>query len=289
MLEATFLGLWIFGWNRLSPRVHLATIWIAVAGTWMSAYFILVANSFMQDPQGYNVVNGEAQLTSVWELLSTKWSIYAFVHTILAGLTAGAAVVFGICCWHFARPAECRALQAGGEAGADSLWCRSPSFNLWFGSHFGILVTELQPMKIAASEAQWDTCSNCSFSLFQIGGFTEDDQTPSFSIEIPDMLSFLATGSLPRHGAGPERPQPAVQAAVRARERPVAELPAAGRGRLLEHARHGVRGLAHGAGGHRRRAALLAAQARAVGCGSCWVGAFADVPAARRNDVRAGC
>ncbi len=66
-LEATFLGVWIFGWNRLSPRLHLATLWIAVAGTWMSAYFILVANSWMQDPVGYEIVNGEAQLTSVWD------------------------------------------------------------------------------------------------------------------------------------------------------------------------------------------------------------------------------
>src|SRR5207342_1126168 len=64
-LEATFLGLWIFGWNRLSPRLHLATLWIAVVGTWMSAFFILVANSFMQHPVGYEIVNGEAHLTSV--------------------------------------------------------------------------------------------------------------------------------------------------------------------------------------------------------------------------------
>src|SRR5204863_104022 len=69
-LEATFLGLWIFGWNRLSPRVHLATIWIAALGTWLSGYFILVANSWMQHPVGYKIVNGEAQLTSVWKLLS---------------------------------------------------------------------------------------------------------------------------------------------------------------------------------------------------------------------------
>src|SRR6476619_1325916 len=73
-LESTFLGLWIFGWNRLSPRVHLATIWIAVAGTWLSAYFILVANSFMQDPVGYKIVNGEAHLTSIWALVSSEWA-----------------------------------------------------------------------------------------------------------------------------------------------------------------------------------------------------------------------
>src|SRR5207247_10950712 len=63
MLESTFLGLWIFGWNRLSPRVHLATIWIAVLGSWLSGYFILVANSWMQHPVGYKAVNGESQLT----------------------------------------------------------------------------------------------------------------------------------------------------------------------------------------------------------------------------------
>src|SRR4029079_14178326 len=70
MLETTFLGLWIFGGNRLSPRLHLATLWVAVLGTWLSGYFILVANSWMQHPVGYKVVNGEAQLTSVWALLS---------------------------------------------------------------------------------------------------------------------------------------------------------------------------------------------------------------------------
>src|SRR6476619_90327 len=69
-LESTFLGLWIFGWNRLSPRVHLATIWLAVIGTWLSAYFILVANSWMQHPVGSTVTGGEAQLTDVWALLS---------------------------------------------------------------------------------------------------------------------------------------------------------------------------------------------------------------------------
>jgi cytochrome d ubiquinol oxidase subunit I len=193
-LEATFLGLWIFGWNRLPPRLHLATLWIAVAGTWMSAYFILVANSWMQDPVGYKIVNGEAQLTSVWELLSSDWSLWAFGHTIFAGLTAGSAVVFGVCCWHLARGRNVETFKPAAKLALIVLVPVSV-FNLWFGSNFGILVTDLQPMKISASEAQWNTCEPCAFSLFQIGGFTENDQTPSFSIQIPRMLSFLATGS----------------------------------------------------------------------------------------------
>jgi cytochrome d ubiquinol oxidase subunit I len=193
-LESTFLGLWIFGWNRLSPRIHLATLWAAVIGSWLSAYFILVANSFMQDPVGYKIENGQAVLTSIWQLLGSHWAYYAFIHTILAGLECGAALVFGVCCWHFARSRNVELFRPAAKVALIFLVPAS-CVNLWFGSHFGILVTSLQPMKISASEAQWDTCTHCAFSLFQIGGFTKQDPTPSFSIEIPSMLSYLATGS----------------------------------------------------------------------------------------------
>jgi len=193
-LESTFLGLWIFGWNRLSPRLHLATLWIAVAGSWLSAYFILVANSFMQDPVGYKIENGVAVLTSVWALLSSDWALYAFGHTILAGLTTGSAVVLGVCCWHFARRRNVEVFRPAAKVALIVLVPVS-CVNLWFGSHFGILVERLQPMKIAASEAQWSTCSHCAFSVFQIGGFTESDQTPAYSLDIPGLLSYLATGS----------------------------------------------------------------------------------------------
>ena len=196
-LESTFLGLWIFGWDRLSPRLHLACLWTAVIGTWLSAYFILAANSFMQDPVGYKLVNGEAQLTSVWKLLSSDWALYAFGHTILAGLTAGAAVVFAVCCWHLLRGRNVETFRLAAKV---ALWVLVPvsCVNLWFGSHFGILVTSLQPMKISGAEALWETQTPAAFSLFQIGGFTASDPTPSFSIEVPGMLSYLATGSF--HG-----------------------------------------------------------------------------------------
>jgi cytochrome d ubiquinol oxidase subunit I len=193
-LESTFLGLWIFGWNRLSPRLHLATLWIAVAGTWLSAYFILVANSWMQRPVGYRVTDGRAELTSVWELLSNRFAIWAFGHTILAGLTAGSVVVFGVACWNLVRGRDVELFRRAAKVALIMLVPVS-AFNLWFGSHFGIYTTEYQPMKIASTEAQWDTCQPCAFSLFQIGGFSEDDQTPSFSIQVPRLLSFLATGS----------------------------------------------------------------------------------------------
>jgi cytochrome d ubiquinol oxidase subunit I len=193
-LEATFLGLWIFGWNRLPARIHLATIWLAALGTWLSAYFILTANSWMQHPVGYRIEDGRAELTSVWDLLSNKFALWAFGHTILAGLTVASVVVFGVACWHFARGRNQDLMLRAAKLALIVLVPVS-AFNLWFGSNFGIVTTQLQPMKISATEAQWDTCQPCAFSLFQIGGFTVDDQKPSFSIQVPRLLSFLATGS----------------------------------------------------------------------------------------------
>jgi len=194
MLESTFLGLWIFGWNRLSPRIHLATLWIAVAGTWMSGYFILVANSWMQHPVGYKVVNGEAQLTSVWALLSNDFALRAYVHTMLAGLIFGSIVMLGVCCWHFLRGNETEMFLMAAKL---ALIVAVPVtlLQLVVGNRFGAAVTSQQSMKIAASEAQWNTCQPCGFSMFQIGGFTKDDPTPSLSITIPRLLSYMATGS----------------------------------------------------------------------------------------------
>jgi cytochrome d ubiquinol oxidase subunit I len=194
MLEATFLGLWIFGWGKLSPRLHLATIWLVALGTWLSAYFILVANSWMQYPVGYQVEDGRAELTSVWELLGSKFAFHAFLHTILASLTVASVAMFGIACWHFARG---RNEELFRKAALLALVVAVPisALNLAVGSRFGIITTDVQPMKIAATEALWDTEQPAAFSLFQIGGFTQEDQTPSFSLEVPKLLSFLATGS----------------------------------------------------------------------------------------------
>jgi cytochrome bd ubiquinol oxidase subunit I len=193
-LESTFLGLWIFGWNRLSPRLHLATIWIVVVGSWLSAYFILVANSWMQHPVGYKIVDGEAQLTSVWALLSNNFALRAYLHTILAGLIFGSIVVLGVCCWHFLRGHEVDLFR---NAAKLALIVAVPvtALQLVVGNRFGEAVTSAQSMKIAASEAQWNTCEPCPFSLFQIGGFSKDDETPSLSITIPRLLSYMATGS----------------------------------------------------------------------------------------------
>ena len=193
-LEATFLGLWIFGWDRLSPRLHLATIWLAALGTWLSAYFILVANSWMQHPVGYKVVNGKAQLTSIGALLSNEFALIAYLHTILAGLIFGSIVMLGVACWHLLRA---RNVELFRRAAKLALIVAVPAtlLQLSVGNRFGEDVTSQQSMKIAASEAQWNTCQPCGFSLIQIGGFSAQDPNPSFSITIPRLLSWMGTGS----------------------------------------------------------------------------------------------
>jgi cytochrome d ubiquinol oxidase subunit I len=193
-LEATFLGLWIFGWDRLSPRVHLSTIWFAALGTWLSAYFILVANSWMQHPVGYKIVDGEAQLTDVGALLSNEFALRAYVHVLLAGLIFGSIVVLGVSCWHLLRGRNTELFR---RAAALALIVAVPAtlLQLIVGNRFGETVTAAQGMKIAASEAQWNTCDPCGFSLFQIGGFSADDPNPSVSITVPRLLSYMATGS----------------------------------------------------------------------------------------------
>jgi cytochrome d ubiquinol oxidase subunit I len=139
-------------------------------------------------------VDGEAHLTSVWALLTNGFALRAYVHTMLAGLIFGSIVMLGICCWHFLRGHEVDLYRRAAKL---ALIVAVPAtlLQLVVGNRFGEAVTSAQSMKIAASEAQWNTCQPCGFSLFQIGGFSQSDETPKFSITIPRLLSYMATGS----------------------------------------------------------------------------------------------
>jgi cytochrome bd ubiquinol oxidase subunit I len=196
MLEATFIGLWVFGWNRLSPKVHLATVYLVWAGTWLSAYFILAANSWMQHPVGYelNSQTGRAEATDIWQILFQGFVLFAWGHVIFAGLLTAGFFVLGVACWHLRRGRNVGVFRGAAKL-AIIVVLPVSIIQLGWGSEFGVAVTDAQPMKIAATEALWETEQPAGFSLFQIGGFTVDDQTPSFDIEIPGLLSFLATNS----------------------------------------------------------------------------------------------
>jgi cytochrome d ubiquinol oxidase subunit I len=196
-LESTFLGLWIFGWDRLSKRVHLACIWIAAIGTLLSAYFILAANSWMQHPVGYkvNLVNGRAELTDFLALLTNSTALITFPHTIAAAFMTTGALITGVALWRLVRHGNTdaeRPFRSAAKAGAAMLLV-SGLLVAVTGDIQGKIMTEQQPMKMAAAEALWQTEQPAGFSIFTIG--TLDGSKELFSIRIPNLLSFLATGT----------------------------------------------------------------------------------------------
>jgi len=194
-LESTFLGLWIFGWDRLPKKVHLATIWLAAFGTVLSAYFILAANAFMQHPVGYtlNVERGRAELTDIVAVLTQNTALAHFSHTMsFAFFTAGAFMV-GISAWFLAKKREEVVFRKTAKIG---LWTVIATFALIAisGDYTARIMTEQQPMKMAAAEALYDTTTNAPFSLLTIG--TLDQSRAVFQIDIPGVLSFMSTGDV---------------------------------------------------------------------------------------------
>ena len=213
MLESTFIGIWVFGWGRLSERMHLASIWLVVAGTWLSTTFILMANSWMQNPVGYSVdaATGQARMVDLWAVLTNPIAIWAVAHTLLASLMVASFLLLGVACWHILKGRNVELFRPVVKL---SLYMAIPitTLTLLVGSEFGVALTGPQPMKIAAAEALWNSEQPASFSLFQIGGFSVDDQEPSYSLDIPYLLSFLATNTFTGKVEGMNQVQASSQA-----------------------------------------------------------------------------
>jgi cytochrome d ubiquinol oxidase subunit I len=189
-LEATFLGIWIFGWDKLSKSLHAAAMWMVAIGSNMSALWILIANSFMQQPVGYTIRNGRAEMTDFFVLITNPNVRFQFPHVIAAGITTAAFFVLGISAYHLLRKSH-------------DLEVFRRSFRIAvvyavIGTVLVILVghgqtqhmIDTQPMKMAAAEALMQTEDPASFSLLSI--VNEADMTDIFSIRIPGLLSFLA-------------------------------------------------------------------------------------------------
>jgi cytochrome d ubiquinol oxidase subunit I len=193
-LESTFLGLWLFGWDKLSRRVHLATIWLVAIGSALSAAFIMAANSWMQHPVGFVTVNGKPQLNDIWALFTNPVWVWSYAKVIFAALVTGAAVMLAVSAWQLRRGGD---RSVFGKSARLALVVLVPAilFAMLVGDELGVIEAKYQPMKIAAAEAQWTTCQPCSFSLFQIGG-GNNDKTPTQILEIPHLLSLLATNHL---------------------------------------------------------------------------------------------
>ena len=194
-LEATFIGLWIFGWDRLPKGVHLACIWCVAIGTNLSAYFILTANSWMQNPVGFtvNAESGRAQLTDIWAVLTNPVAVVAYPHILVGALLAGAAVIIGISAWHLARGQHVEVMRTSLRFGLFMALAAGIGTTIT-GDMQGKVMTEVQPMKMAAAEALWDSKSDASFSLFTVG--TRDATREVFSVRVPYLLSYLADGDI---------------------------------------------------------------------------------------------
>src|ERR1700744_5197319 len=190
-LESTFLGLWLFGWDKLSRRVHLLTIWLVAVGSMLSAAFILAANSWMQHPVGYVMVNGKPQLNDVWALFTNPVFVWGYTKVVFAALTTGAAIMLAVSAWQLRHRGD-RDVFTRSARLALVVLVPAILFTMLVCDQRGVIEAKYQPMKIAAAEAQWTTCQPCSFSLFQIGGGNHD-QTPTQIIAIPHLLSLLAT------------------------------------------------------------------------------------------------
>ena len=194
--EATFIGLWIFGWDKLPKKIHLMTIWFTWIGTVLSAYFILAANAFMQNPVGFeiNEERGRAELTNIVDVILNPVALTQFPHTLFASIMFAGVVLVSVAAWHLQRNQFVDEMRTTLRFGA---WTNIIAFlGVGLSGHsLGLVMTQTQPMKMAAAEALYETASgrDASFSLFSLG--TPDGLHETFSVRVPYLLSFLSTNT----------------------------------------------------------------------------------------------
>jgi cytochrome d ubiquinol oxidase subunit I len=218
-VESTFLGLWIFGWGKLPKKIHLACLWLAVAGSVVSAYFIIAANSWMQHPVGVKLEHGRPVMTDIWAVLSNNTAVAAFTHTIFGAFAVGGAFLLGIAWYQLwqRRRDGIDAVGTGGRVivgeapgipGRDKADHRVWITSLRIGAvtaiiaFAGVAITGdaqarlmfvQQPMKMAAAEAACHT--GTSFSVLSIGDPGSRDCKGVVGVfEVPGVLGFLANG-----------------------------------------------------------------------------------------------
>ena len=200
--ESTFIGLWIFGWDRLPRKIHLACIWLVAIGTFLSAYFILAANSWMQHPVGYevNAVTGRAELNDIAAVLFQKTTLVVVFHTLTATFLTGGAFMIGIAAYQLRRASKAAKPDTPGRIAAMRTSLRLGLVTVVIaglgtavsGDALAKVMYEQQPMKMAAAEALWETEESAPFSLFAYGDVDEGRNT--VEVEIPGVLSYLAKG-----------------------------------------------------------------------------------------------
>lgn len=189
-LESTFIGLWIFGWDKLSKQMHLAAAWLVAIGSNISALWILIANSFMQNPTGYTIdpESGRALMSDFWGLVFNPNVLFQFPHVLTAGIALAGFVVMAFSAWHLLRKHDVTFFRPSFRMAA--FYALIGSVGVGGIGHFqGQFMVEHQPMKMAVAEAHWNTENPASLSLLTIGNWEQTEDV--FSIRIPALLSIM--------------------------------------------------------------------------------------------------
>ena len=192
-LESVFIGLWLFGWDRLSRKVHLVCIWLVAFASNLSALWILIANSFMQAPVGYVLRNGRAEMTDFFALLTNSYVLRQYPHTLMGGLITAGVFVMAISAYHLLRKNQPEFFRPSLRIG---LTCALIASLLAAGTgHLQAQhVAKAQPMKLAVMESLWETANPAPYLLF--ASIDQDKQQNSLEISVPGALSLLVHGSL---------------------------------------------------------------------------------------------
>jgi len=189
-LESVFIGIWIFGWDKISKGLHATVMWLVAIGSNISALWILVANSFMHQPVGYVLRNGRAEMDNFFALLGNGHVWVQWPHVFFSAVATAGFFVAGISAWHLLRKSD-----------QIEVFQRSFRISILYAT-IGIVIAMLvghsqaqymmkvQPMKMAAAEALWETEDPAAMSLFTIGD--EKAREDVFAIKVPGLLSFLA-------------------------------------------------------------------------------------------------
>ena len=187
-LEAAFLGVLLFGRNKVPQGVHLFAAIMVAIGTFISSFWILSANSWMQTPAGYELIDGRFHITSWLEAIFNPSFWYRFVHMGMASFLTGGFVVAGVSAWYLLRN---RDVEANKKALSMCLWLLlflTPAQAL-IGDFHGLNTLEHQPTKVAAMEGNWETRSNVPLLLFALPD--QENQTNRFELGIPNMASII--------------------------------------------------------------------------------------------------
>ncbi len=191
-LESVFLGVWIFGEKRLSKKLHCVSIWLVAIGSSISAFWILVANSFMQHPVGYVVQNGRAEMTDFIALLTNPYVHGQYAHTILSGIVTAGIIVVALSAYKLLRGENVETFKTATKAGVIYSFI---GLVLVMGSgHMQAqYIGKNVPMKMAAMEALWETENPAPFAV--VADINTADRKNNSEILIPNMLSMLIYNS----------------------------------------------------------------------------------------------